>query len=913
MNYLRYLILLSFLFLSVTVSAQVPRATIVFDASGSMWGRIDGKTKISIAKEALRDVIENWNTDIPLGLTIYGHRKKTDCNDIETVIPMGYLEKEKILSIIRDIKPKGKTPIIRSLRKVANELQYTTHKVTIILISDGKETCDNNPLKSIQELKEKGFDLVIHIVGFDVDKETSDQLQSIAKIAGGTYIPAKDTASLNKAITIIAKKVQKVKPIILPEKNLQISASETKEGKGVQALHTLYLQDANISSSMIERCISYIDTPCNIKVPAGRYILHSTYNLYKKETTMQVYENNISKIHIIMGKTGKVSLTAREKKGASKVALYYTVFTESDHKMISSSNTQLDKAVIEKLPIGNYALHYEYHTYQNILPFKIKTAKTTNLDIIAGKTGKISISASEIEGGEWVSASYSFYRLSKNKKEKNNATALCYSEKERPCQVQLPTGKYLVTIRYKNFTVNTTVKIPYQKKKITKHIILKPTGEVEIIAKEYKEGKAISTAYIIFKDSNGTSNKKATTAYGQTNIHKTVTMELFTGKYYLEAEYCTYKKRFSFDVKAASITQLELIMGETGYANISTILEKNGDQVDAAYTLYYDHNDSIKLLGTACQKKKDLTCTYHLPIGDYHIRAMYAPFEHMKKLHISTGETNQIVFIMNPSGKVQISVDEENGKKRVKAYHTIYPIINHEVNESNISHTCTSEGKYFCELKLPVGDYILSSTYNRFKKKTSFEIKEDETLPLHIIMGQTGEVNITAYEKENSDPIQLVTHYILQKDGNQTKDIKSCWHDLHCLARLPVGHYIVRTEYNILKKNTAFEIKAREKIQLSVIMGAVGKVEIYATTVLGGKKVNADHTIYSISEHEKPKQIFVMCWYDKKLQGCSVSLPEGQYLLRSNYENIKKETKFEITGGKVNEVNVIITTEGEKK
>ena len=59
---------------------------VVYDASGSMWGQIDGVTKIEIAREVLGDLVNQWSADTNLGLVAYGHRREGDCGDIETVI-----------------------------------------------------------------------------------------------------------------------------------------------------------------------------------------------------------------------------------------------------------------------------------------------------------------------------------------------------------------------------------------------------------------------------------------------------------------------------------------------------------------------------------------------------------------------------------------------------------------------------------------------------------------------------------------------------------------------------------------------------------------------------------------------------------------------------------------------------------
>jgi len=214
---LTYIFLLILLCTNSLYSEEKPQAVIIFDASGSMWGQIDGVNKITIAKDALNSVVKEWSPDVELGLTAYGHRKKGDCNDIETLVPVGAVDKDKIISIVKKIQPKGKTPIARSLKKVAEELKFTEEKATIILISDGKESCDANPCDVAKELEKKGIDFVTHVIGFNVDKKTDKQLECIADATGGEYFSAKNATALNEAMKTIVKKVEKVEPTPTPK------------------------------------------------------------------------------------------------------------------------------------------------------------------------------------------------------------------------------------------------------------------------------------------------------------------------------------------------------------------------------------------------------------------------------------------------------------------------------------------------------------------------------------------------------------------------------------------------------------------------------------------------------------------------------------------------------------------------
>ncbi len=96
----------------------------IFDASGSMWGQVDGKAKIVIAKEVLTGLVRDLPDNAVVGLIAYGHRRKGDCNDVEELITLGPLAKEKTVARIQGLNAKGKTPISRSIRLTAERLKH---------------------------------------------------------------------------------------------------------------------------------------------------------------------------------------------------------------------------------------------------------------------------------------------------------------------------------------------------------------------------------------------------------------------------------------------------------------------------------------------------------------------------------------------------------------------------------------------------------------------------------------------------------------------------------------------------------------------------------------------------------------------------------------------------------------------
>jgi Ca-activated chloride channel family protein len=69
--------ILSFVALAATMSITPPviadepeaRAILVLDASGSMWGQVDDRPKILIARDVIQGLMDDWNPDVALGVT----------------------------------------------------------------------------------------------------------------------------------------------------------------------------------------------------------------------------------------------------------------------------------------------------------------------------------------------------------------------------------------------------------------------------------------------------------------------------------------------------------------------------------------------------------------------------------------------------------------------------------------------------------------------------------------------------------------------------------------------------------------------------------------------------------------------------------------------------------------------------
>jgi|GEM_PF-2917446 len=93
----------------------------------------------------MAELVESWPDGTNLGLIAYGHRQAGDCADIETLLEPQPVDKQHFIDTVNEINPKGKTPIAASLEQAAEVLKYRDHNATVVLISDGLESCHGDP------------------------------------------------------------------------------------------------------------------------------------------------------------------------------------------------------------------------------------------------------------------------------------------------------------------------------------------------------------------------------------------------------------------------------------------------------------------------------------------------------------------------------------------------------------------------------------------------------------------------------------------------------------------------------------------------------------------------------------------------------------------------------------------------
>ena len=214
------------------LSEKRPTLIFILDGSGSMWGRIDGRPKIVIAKKVLSDMIAEIGDETDIGLVSYGHRREGDCADVEVLVRPGQVDQEVFKKKLASLNPKGKTPISQAIRETVELAKGSAGPVTLVLVSDGKETCGGDPCWLAEHLRRTVLDFKMQVVGFDVSPEETEQLECIAGAGAGSYYSARSALELEIAVRQITEET------LLPQ-GPALAVGAVKNGREIKSQITI--------------------------------------------------------------------------------------------------------------------------------------------------------------------------------------------------------------------------------------------------------------------------------------------------------------------------------------------------------------------------------------------------------------------------------------------------------------------------------------------------------------------------------------------------------------------------------------------------------------------------------------------------------------------------------------------------
>ena len=391
-------------------TAAAPQSVVmVLDGSGSMWGQIDGAPKIEIARTVIGGLLDTWNENVELGVIAYGHREKGQCTDIETLVEVGPVDKNAVMSKVNAINPKGKTPISAAVRQAAETLKYKEEKATVILVSDGLETCNADPCALANELEAAGVDFTTHVIGFDITEEEKAGLACLANNTGGRFMSAQSAGELTTALAETVEIVTETASV--PEPEVEIAAGP----QGIKLAAKL-CEDCDLLNDNIFWWINEPTTDIEgnrkevsrmgraqgvMELPAGEYQVVARYGVAYANADVTVEPGKLTDFVMTMN-AGNLRINAAATEGGQILdnnMFYWAFETKTDLEGNRKEVTRMGSANgIMRMPAGDYLIRARHGSAYADEVVTVNAGELTDLTFDMN-VGYLRVNAAMNEGG----------------------------------------------------------------------------------------------------------------------------------------------------------------------------------------------------------------------------------------------------------------------------------------------------------------------------------------------------------------------------------------------------------------------------------------------------------------------------------------------------------------------------------
>ncbi len=356
-------------------SQKTTRILFILDASNSMNLDWDKQTRMAAAKEILSQAIEKLRgvEDLEIALRVYGHQTMInneiqDCNDTKLEVPFGKDRIDAIKIKVKGLTGKGATPIARSLEAAAADFPDTIARNFIILITDGLESCDNDPCVVAKKLREKGVKVTPFVIGLGMDLSYLEKFNCI-----GTFTDAESKESFKNVLTDIITKALISTSVQINLNTISKTPTETNV--------SLFLYEAGtkkLKYSFMHTLNRYGNPDTLILDPFLKYdlVVNTLPKIEKKNVTIKQFKHNTIELDAGQGFLKLSSVISENLSNLNMRVMLKGQTTTLNEQQLNST---------QKYLVGSYDVEIFTlpRTYKTI---EITQSKTTTINIIASGT-----------------------------------------------------------------------------------------------------------------------------------------------------------------------------------------------------------------------------------------------------------------------------------------------------------------------------------------------------------------------------------------------------------------------------------------------------------------------------------------------------------------------------------------------
>ncbi|WP_397382005.1 VWA domain-containing protein [Prosthecobacter sp.] len=770
--------------------APASRAIIVFDASGSMYGQVPGGVKIDIAKKVVSDIVGSIDPAMELGLMAYGHRKKGDCEDIELLVPPQPGSSAAILKAVAALEPKGKTPLTAAVIQAAKYLKFEEAKVSVILVSDGVETCDKDPCMAAEELERLGVDFTCHVIGFDLKPGESSGLECLAKKTGGMYLAAKDAASLKSSLEVAMKQVAK------PVTTLVVEAKKSSGGALIEGVNFQVFADGGGENAIATGSGGHWST----ELPkAGKYTLSAKLGAKSVEASLTVKDGETVTKEVVFAETG-IKAVAYDKEGGVPFErevswdLFGPADAEGNRAKVSFSYEA--KPFLQVAP-GTYLLTATRGNASASVEVTVKEGTPQEVKVILG-SGNLKLSAINAEGLPPIAKDVSWDLFSPPDAE-GQRKKLGFSYEAQP-KMTLPSGPCLVVATYGNAKGQKEIEVKAGETQDI--VVLIGSGKLKLSVILEEGGTALTkdVAWDVFGEADAEGNRpKIANSYDAQP-----TLSLPAGKYQVEVEVGNAKGKVMVEIKAGATLEKVVSLG-AGKIKLSALTTEGAEALSKDVTWEVFGAADAEGNRAKAGYSYDTVPTLSLPAGKYLVQVEWGSAKAKQEVEVVAGKFKEIPIIINAGTLGLSAVMTEGADPAPEGINwDVFGEANAEGERPKASYSYDAQPK----LHLTAGKYLVVATRGAAKAQAEAEVQAGKMT--------TKALNLNAGTLKLSSSTPGSWDIYGPKDGEGNRKKLTYSYDAEAKLFIPAGKVLVVRSEGDKKAEQEVEIKANAPTELTL-------------------------------------------------------------------------------------------------
>jgi Ca-activated chloride channel family protein len=194
------------------IGARVPptRVIVMIDGSGSMAGRMGGRTKLELAREAALGFVDGLPASVQTSLLVFGQQgsnsqngKAKSCSTIDVLAPMS-ADRGRLRTALGQVRAVGWTPLSAGLDRAEALLaaSATPGEQVIYVVSDGEETCGGDPVAVARRINGGRTRAIVNVIGFNLPSGEAAKLTAVARAGGGGFVNLSNEAELERSAQV---------------------------------------------------------------------------------------------------------------------------------------------------------------------------------------------------------------------------------------------------------------------------------------------------------------------------------------------------------------------------------------------------------------------------------------------------------------------------------------------------------------------------------------------------------------------------------------------------------------------------------------------------------------------------------------------------------------------------------------